>query len=277
MSRIALAQTNSNPFQESPAGVHEVIDANLARTAKLIQEAASRGARLLAFPEMFLGVFGPDKKRHAAQSLDGALVSGFREQAASNGIMLLLGSIYEIDPDNSRRVFNTSVLIGAGGELLAAYRKRMLFDIDLPQVRFRESETISPGTEAPPVVATAIGKVGLSICFDVRFSHLYFDLRRRGAEIVFVPANFTVPTGKAHWRILLQARAIEGQFYVAAPAQVGRVSRNFNAYGHSMLVDPWGRICAEMETDTGLIYADVDLELLGKVRQELPMPQAGPG
>jgi len=274
MSKIALAQTNSYPFADRRAEVRETIEANRAGSRALIREAAAAGADLVAFPEMFLGLLGPEKKLQVAEDLDGDLISGFREQAADLGIMLLLGSLYERNPDDPRRVYNTSVLIGADGRLLASYRKQMLFDIDLPQVSLRESDSIAPGHRAPPVVATAIGRIGLSICFDVRFSHLYSDLRRRGAEIVFIPSNFTVPTGKAHWQILLQARAIEGQFYVAAPAQVGRVSRNFNAYGHSMLVDPWGRINARMESGTGLLYGEVDLDLLQRVRRELPMPQA---
>ena len=274
MSKIALAQTNSNPFKDRPADVRQVIEANLTSAGALIQQAADAGADLLAFPEMFLGLFGPEKKRQAAESLEGDIVGRFRQYASEQNIMLLLGSLYEHNPQDPERVYNTSVLIGADGAVLGSYRKQMLFDIDLPEVRFKESDTIAPGEQAAPVIPTPIGNIGLSICFDLRFSHIYSDLRRRGAEIVFVPANFTVPTGQAHWHILLQARAIEGQFYVAAPAQIGRVSRNFNAYGHSLLIDPWGRICAQNETTTDLIFAEVDLDLLRRVRREIPMPQA---
>ncbi len=274
MSKIALAQTNSNPFKDAAVDVRRVIEANLAGARVLIQQAADAGAHLLAFPEMFLGLFGPENKLQAAESLDGDIVAQFRQLAADKDIMLLLGSLYERNPEDPQRVYNTSVLIGADGVVLGAYRKQMLFDINLPEIRFKESDSISPGQQAAPVITTPIGNIGLSICFDLRFSHIYSDLRRRGAEIVFVPANFTVPTGQAHWQILLQARAIEGQFYVAAPAQIGRLSRNFNAYGHSLLIDPWGRIGARNESTTELIYAEVDLDLLRKVRQEIPLPQA---
>ncbi len=273
MSRIALAQTNSNPFPDRSADVREVMEANLRKAKTMIQEAAREGASMLAFPEMFLGLFGAEKKIQAAERLDGKTVDTFRQLAIENDMMLLLGSIYECNPSDPERVYNSSVLIGADGEVLGHYRKQMLFDIDLPKVKFKESDSICPGQQPAPVVATPIGNIGMTICFDLRFSHIYADLRRRGAEIVFVPANFTVPTGKAHWQILLQARAIESQFYICAPAQVGRVSRNFNAYGHSLLVDPWGRVNALNESDTGLVYGEVDLDLLGKVRLELPMPQ----
>jgi predicted amidohydrolase len=273
MTKIALAQTNSNPFPDRASEVGEVIDINLTRSKGLIRQAADEGASLLAFPEMFMGLFGPEKKSQAAQSLEGEMVSIFREQAAKQGIMLLLGSLYEANPNDPARVFNTSVLIGSDGTVLGSYRKQMLFNIDLPKIQFRESDSIAPGTLPAPVISTPIGNIGLTICFDLRFSNIYADLRSQGAQIVFVPSNFTVPTGKAHWQTLLQARAIEGQFYIAAPAQVGRVSRNFNAYGHSMLVDPWGRMNALIEDDTGLLYGEIDLDLLHKVRQELPMPQ----
>ena len=138
----------------------------------------------------------------------------------------------------------------------------------------RESDTIAPGEAPPPVVTTDIGKVGLSICFDLRFPELYRDMRRRGAEILFVPSNFTARTGEAHWSVLLRARAIENQCYVAAPAQCGRHNPEYRSYGHTLAVDPWGRILCEAAEATGLSFADVDLPYLRRVRAELPMGPA---
>ena len=185
--------------------------------------------------------------------------------------MLLLGSIHERIPEDPSRVYNTSVLIAANGDLLASYRKLKLFDVELPNLKIRESDSIAPGDASPPVVDTPIGKLGLTICFDLRFSDLYLDLRRRGAEIVCIPSNFTEPTGAAHWEVLLRARAVEGQFFVVAPAQTGQHNPKYTSYGHSMLVDPWGHIVAEAPPGPGLIYGDISLAYLEEVRAKLPM------
>jgi predicted amidohydrolase len=237
----------------------------------MVIEAAENGAALLAFPEIFLYLGGYKGKLKVAESLDGATVSRFREAAARHGMMLLLGSIHEQIPGDSSRVYNTSVLIAANGDVLASYRKLKLFDVALPNLNIKESDSIAPGDMAPPVVDTPIGRLGLSICFDLRFSDLYLDLRRRGAEIVFIPSNFTEPTGAAHWELLLRARAVEGQFFVVAPAQTGEHNPKYTSYGHSMLVDPWGEIVALAPPGPGVIFGDIDLAYLEEVRAKLPM------
>jgi predicted amidohydrolase len=186
-------------------------------------------------------------------------------------MMLLLGSLHERIPDDPSRVYNTSVLIAANGDVLASYRKLKLFDVALPTLTIKESDSIAPGNAAPPLVDTPIGKLALTICFDLRFSDLYLNLRRRGAEIVFIPSNFTAPTGAAHWEVLIRARAVEGQFYVVAPAQTGKHNPKFTSFGHSMLVDPWGGVVALAPPGPGVIYGDIDLAYLAKVRAELPM------
>ena len=264
MARIALAQTTSR----------DEVAENLAVARSLVDQAVSCGADLLAFPEVFLYLGGRRKKLQIAEPLDGPLVSEFQELAARHGLMILLGSLHECIDGDLERVYNTSVLVGADGQQLAVYRKIKLFDVDLPHLRLKESDTIVPGEERPPVVDTPIGKLGLTICFDLRFSPLYLDLRERGAEVVFVPSNFTAPTGQAHWEVLLRARAVEHQVYVAAPAQVGEHNPKYTSHGHSMLVDPWGKVLVCKATGTGLCYADVDLEYLRKVRAELPMKVA---
>ena len=258
---VALAQTTST----------DDFAANSAYAESLVARAAGAGAALVAFPEVVFLVAGRARKLECAEPLDGPTLARFRALAAAHRIMILIGSLHErIDGDDAH-VYNTSVLLGADGALLAAYRKRKLFDLDLPDLRIRESDTIRAGGDPPPVVETPIGRIGLTICFDLRFSELYADLADRGAELIFVPSNFTVPTGAAHWEVLLRARAIETQCYVAAPAQWGRHNPRYASYGHSLMADPWGRVTACLPEGNGLVHAPFDLALLRKVRRELPM------
>lgn len=261
MTKIALAQTTTT----------DDFDANLEVAERMVVEAAGKGADLLAFPEIFLYLGGRKGKLKVAEPIDGAIVSQFRQAAARHDMMILLGSIHEQIPDDADRVYNTSVLIGADGDVLATYRKLKLFDVALPNVKISESDSIAPGVDPPPVVETPIGKLGLTICFDLRFSELYLDLRRRGAEIVLIPSNFTAPTGAAHWEVLLRARAIEGQFFVVAPAQFGVHNPRYTSYGHSMLVDPWGKVAAMAPPGPGLVVGDINLAYIEQVRAELPM------
>jgi predicted amidohydrolase len=261
MTKIALAQTTTT----------DDFDANLEVAERMVVEAAENGAALLAFPEVFLYLGGYEGKLKVAESLGGAIVSRFREAAARHNMMILLGSMHEQIPDDPSRVYNTSVLVSSNGDVLASYRKLKLFDVALPTLKIKESDSIAPGDAAPPVVDTPIGRLALTICFDLRFSDLYLDLRRRGAEIVFIPSNFTAPTGAAHWEVLIRARAVEGQFFVVAPAQTGTHNPKFTSYGHSMLVDPWGKVLAMAPPGPRVIYGDIDLVYLEKVRAELPM------
>ena len=263
MVRIALAQMTST----------EDFDANVGYAYTLIAEAAGAEASLLALPEVFSLVAARQHKLTHAQAVDGAMVSGFRDAAARTGLMILLGSFHERIADDPERVYNTSVLIDAHGEILAVYRKCKLFDADLSQINIRESSTIRAGTEAPPVVSTALGRIGLTICFDLRFSELYLHLRRCHADIVFVPSNFTVLTGAAHWEVLLRARAIEGQFFVAAPAQWGWHNQHYQSFGHTLVVDPWGKVIARREQGNGLLVADIDPAKIAATRAAIPMPR----
>lgn len=244
-------------------------EANLERALALVEQAARRGASFVALPENFL-YMGPERdKARAAEALDGPSLTRMGQTAARLGIHLLAGSIAESGGPEGR-LYNTSVLFGPDGGRLAVYRKIHLFDVDIPDgARYRESETIEPGGE-PVAVRTALATVGLSICYDLRFPELYRALSRRGAELLCVPAAFTLHTGKDHWEVLLRARAIENLCYLVAPAQFGRHSERRVTYGRALVADPWGTVLATAGDGEGLAVAPVDLERLARVRRELP-------
>ncbi|MBT8461147.1 MAG: carbon-nitrogen hydrolase family protein, partial [Gemmatimonadetes bacterium] len=210
MYQAAVVQLNSGSDQ----------DANLREADALIRQAAAAGARFVSTPEN-TSFLGPDtEKAGRAQPLDGPICRFFAGLAGDLGIHLLLGSFAERS-DDPRRCYNTSVLFGPDGGRLAVYRKIHLFDVDVsPEVRFEESVTVKPGAEAV-VAKTKLGSVGLTVCFDLRFSGLYRELTRQGAELITIPSAFTATTGRDHWRVLVRARAIETQCYVMAAAQCG--------------------------------------------------------
>lgn len=265
MGKIALVQTTST----------DDFDANLAHALDQVGVAAAAGAQVVAFPEVFLFIGGRRKKMEIAQPLDGQVVTAFQEAARKHGLAILLGSIHERIAGRDDKVYNTAVWIDAAGEIVATYRKMKLFDVELPEVTIRESDTIVPGDALPPVFDTPIGKVGLTICFDLRYPELYQHLRQKGAEVVFIPSNFTAPTGAAHWETLLRARAVENQVFVAAPAQQGRHNPKFASFGHTALVDPWGTITTLAPERPGLVMGEIDLNFLARVRSELPMKVEG--
>lgn len=261
MTKIALVQTTTTT---------EFAD-NLAQALERVDQAAAAGVELVAFPEVFLFIGGRKGKLEHAQSLDGEVVGRFRDAAKRHGMAILLGSIHERIPHNGEKVYNTSIWIDAKGEIAATYRKLKLFDVDLPEVQIKESDTIVPGDTLPPVFDTPIGQVGLTICFDLRYPEIYKHLRAQGAEIIFVPSSFTAPTGAAHWDTLLRARAVENQVFIAAPAQWGVHNSKFTSHGHTALVNPWGSTTALAPNQPGMIIGDIDLDYLKRVRRELPM------
>lgn len=245
--------------------------ASLDRAEALIARAAHWGAKLVATPENtpFLGA--PAAKVASAEPLDGPTGRRMAHLARTLGIHLLVGSVGERLDD--RRCYNTSLLYGPDGGLLARYRKLHLFDVDIPGgPRFQESAHIAPGDQVV-VADTPIGRIGLSICYDVRFPELYRALVDGGAEIVAVPSAFTLHTGKDHWHALLRARAIETQCWVLAPAQEGRHDPQGTrwSYGHSLVVDPWGTVVAECGEGEGIAIAELDLDAARRVRRALPV------
>jgi predicted amidohydrolase len=249
-------------------------EANLAVAEDLIRGAAALGARLVATPEN-TNFLGPAKeKARRAQTLEGPVCTFFAEMARHLEIHLLLGSFNERAADRSR-CYNTSVLFGPDGERLAVYRKIHLFDVDIADgVRFAESDSVIPGNEIV-VVETSLGKMGLSICYDLRFPELYRRLRSDGAEILCIPSAFTLKTGKDHWEPLIRARAIENQCYVLAPAQQGKHDDEGlrETWGHAMIVDPWGHVVARASDGPGLALAEVDLDRVRQVRGGMPVEE----
>ena len=237
------------------------VDQNLARTAHWIECARSEGAELVALPENFAFMREEDARPSAiAQGLDGPVVEFLRAQARRHGILLAGGTIPERIPDDPRP-HNTSLLIEPSGEISAIYRKIHLFEVNLPEVSFRESKGVAPGKDvvvARPQAA-GVGPIGMSVCYDLRFPELYREHARQGAAVLLVPSAFTVPTGRAHWELLLRARAVENQAFVVAAAQVGDHSPRRASYGHSMIIDPWGRVLCEIPEGEGIALAEATL------------------
>ena len=243
--------------------------ANLERAESLVARAASTGADVVVLPEKWNLIGSADDYRAAAEPLDGGpSTEAMARWARTLGVSLVGGSITE-RREGREKLSNTSCVFDAEGELVAVYRKIHLFDVEVGGHVYRESEAEEPGTE--PVVARAEDwVVGLSVCYDVRFPELYRILALAGAELVTVPAHFTTPTGRDHWHVLLRARAIENQCYVAAAAQVGETTPGKPAYGRSLLVDPWGTVLAQAPDEETVIVAELDRGRLRDIRAKLP-------
>jgi predicted amidohydrolase len=243
--------------------------ANLATAETWVREAAARGAVLVGLPEN-VAWMGPETERSsAAEPLDGPTLRRFGELARTLSIHLLAGSVLETGGEGGR-LYNTSVLFGPAGQRLAVYRKIHLFDVEVGDGQtYRESAAVAPGKDVL-CVETSLGRVGLSVCYDLRFPELYRALSAQGAVLLTVPSAFTLMTGKDHWEVLLRARAIENQAYVLAPAQGGRHPGDRLTYGHALVVDPWGLVVACASEGEGLAVAEMDLGLLERVRARLP-------
>jgi predicted amidohydrolase len=242
---------------------------NLDTAVRLLGEAADLGAKLVGLPENF-GFMGPEPERLAgAETVEGPTLSALREVARRRGIFVVAGSIAEVSP-NPRMTYNTCAVIADDGSLVATYRKIHLFDVNIPDgARYAESEVVVPGDKVV-VAPTPLGRVGLTVCYDLRFPELYRKLASLGAEVITIPAAFTLYTGKDHWEVLIRARAIENLAYVMAPAQVGRHSANRQTFGNAMIVDPWGVVLARCPDVEGVCVARFDRARLERCRLELP-------
>ena len=240
---------------------------NIAAAERLVRAAAADGAALVALPEKWNLLGGGEELLAGAEPLDGPSLTAARGWARALGIHLLAGSIAE--RGDGERAFNTSVLIGPDGEDLAAYRKIHMFDVDAGGVSYRESEHERPGAE---IVTAPLGELiaGLTVCYDLRFPELFRILALRGARLLTVPSAFTAATGRDHWEVLLRARAIENQAFVLAPNQVGQAPPHFDSFGHSAIVDPWGKVLATAPDEECFVVADLDLAAQDRIRESLP-------
>lgn len=261
MARIALYQARTGIDPER----------NAADLVAAVREAAAGGAEMLFTPEMS-GLLDRNSARAAAHLRSEGqdeVLAAVRAAAAEAGLWVHLGSL-AVRRGEDRRLWNRGYLIDAGGEIRATYDKLHLFDVDLATGEsWRESALYAPGERAV-VADTPVGKLGLAVCYDLRFSALFHALTDAGAEILSVPAAFTVPTGQAHWHVLLRARAIEAGVFVVAAAQSGRHEDGRETYGHSLVVGPWGEVLLDMGEGNGVGFAEIDLSDAEAVRARLP-------
>ncbi|NXB87944.1 NIT1 amidase, partial [Vidua chalybeata] len=276
---VAVAQVTSTADKEH----------NWRQCSALVRRAAAAGARAVFLPEGFDFIGdGPQHSLALAEPLHGDIVGRYRQLARECDVWLSLGGFHERgqDWDSTGRIYNCHLLLDNSGALLAAYRKLHLFDAALPGApALCESSFTNPGREPVsythlddnpagellPPIDTPVGKLGLAVCYDLRFPELAQALRGAGAQILTFPSAFTVPTGAAHWEVLLRARAIECQCYVVAAAQTGRHNASRASFGHSLVADPWGTVVAQCHEGPGLCLAQIDLGYLEQVRRDLPV------
>lgn len=260
MIRAALVQMRSGPDMAR----------NLADASAMIRAAAAEGAQFIATPEM-TNILEPDRPRLISlarpEAEDGS-VQGFSALARELGVWLSIGSLAL--KGAGEKLLNRSLLFAPDGRIAARYDKIHLFDVDLPTGEsLRESHAYAGGGTAA-LANTALGPIGLTICYDMRFPQLYRALAQSGAKLFTVPSAFTVPTGEAHWHVLLRARAIETGSFVLAAAQGGRHETGRETYGHSLIVSPWGEVLAEAGTEPGIVMADIDLAWADQARARIP-------
>jgi len=255
--KIGIAQMNTQDDKSS----------NLAQAEKLIEQLGADGAQLITLPEYF-HFLGPDEEMPKnAEFLDGPSLDLIRRKAVEHKVHIHSGSFLEKDDQN---IYNTSVVFDTGGEIIAKYRKIHLFDVELPDgTVIKESMTLTPGTE---VVTFKIDDVtfGLTTCYDLRFPELFRRLSKLGAQVVLVPAAFTLQTGRDHWELLLRARAVENLCWVCASAQWGTAPPDHICYGRSMVINPWGLVVSQAPDGVSYITADLDFNALKTVRTIFP-------
>jgi len=245
---------------------------NAKRLTEAVRSAAVGGATMVFTPEMS-GMLDRDRERalgKARAEADDEVLAAVREAASKAGVWVHLGSL-ALKGDGGKLV-NRGIVIDGSGNVRARYDKIHLFDVDLPTGEsWRESAMYQAGEIAVVVPGTPVGKLGLTICYDLRFPALFQRLSEAGAEVISLPAAFTVPTGKAHWQELLRARAIESELFIIAAAQAGRHEDGRETYGHSLVADPWGELIVEMGDEPGLAFAEIDLARIADVRARIPV------
>lgn len=264
MSRVAAIQMTSGL---------DVSD-NLSNAKSLIAEAAQQGAKLIVLPEMFaiMGMDQTDKIKYREEFGKGMIQAFLRDQAVAHDVWIVGGTIPIAIPDDSNKVFAASLVFNNQGHCVARYDKIHLFDVEIPESKetHSESKTTVPGNEVV-VVDSPFGKLGIAVCYDLRFPELFRLMQARGVEIIILSAAFTFATGSVHWDVLIKARAIENQMYLIAAAQTGHHANNRKTYGHSMIVNPWGKVVSSLADGQGSVLADIDLAYLHQLRGDFPV------
>jgi predicted amidohydrolase len=257
--RAAAVQLNSNEDKARNVGIAE----------RLVRQAAAEGAELVVLPEKFNVIGSTEQLTAAAEALDGPTLRWAGDLAGELGLWLVAGSIVE-RVEGDERLRNTSVVLDPEGSVRAIYRKIHMFDVEVGGITYRESDAEAPGEEIVVAEAGEL-KLGLAVCYDVRFPELFRIMAVDGAQAFSLPSAFTVPTGRAHWEVLIRARAIENQAFVIAAGQVGRHPPDHESYGHSMIVDPWGTVLAAAAGEPErVVVADIDLAAQEEIRAKLP-------
>ena len=266
MSRCAAIQMASSPN----------ISSNLIEVERLISDAVNAGAKLVALPENFalMGHHELDKIKQQEQDGAGQIQDFLATTAKKYAVWIVAGTIPIADPANANKVMAACLIYNDLGERVARYDKIHLFDVHVPgsDEIYRESDTISKGN-TPLVIDSPFGKLGIAVCYDLRFPELFRIMQKQGMEVLIIPSAFTQKTGAAHWELLLRARAVENLCYVIAPNQGGFHVNGRQTYGHSMIIDPWGSILECQKTNAGFVAADIDLVRLHKTRETFPVLQ----
>lgn len=254
---------------------HADVKSNLARIEEYVTDAAAKGALFVSLPEncCYMGKKEQDKLAIAESFNQGPIQAALGNIARANNIWIHAGTVPIEAIEN--KVFGASIIWDNFGQIVARYNKMHLFDVNLgSKESYLESDTLMPGaTDEIVCVDSPIGRLGLSVCYDLRFPELYRKLVNKGAEVLLVPSAFTETTGQAHWEVLLRARAIENQCYVVAADQVGMHPNGRKTYGHSMVVSPWGNVLVNSKSQQGVLMAEIDLDLLNETRQKMPILQ----
>lgn len=243
---------------------------NLAKAEVMIREAAAGGAHVVALPEIFNCPYSNQYFREYAEDYKGLTVSLLSSLAKELGIVLIGGSIPEIDDG---KIYNTSFAFNRQGDLIGRHRKIHLFDINIKGgIRMKESDTFTAG-DSVTVIDTEYGKIGIAICYDIRFPELIRNMTLAGAKLILIPAAFSMTTGSAHWDITMRLRAVDNQVYLAAVSPARNLDSPYQAYGHSCLVTPWGDFCAKTDHRESIVYGEVDLDYVDAIREQLPLLQ----
>lgn len=249
------------------------LNENLLIAEKLIQQASAEGAELIVLPEMFgiMGLDQMDKIKYAENFMQGPIQDFLQKQAQRHKVWIVGGTIPIIIEDNPEKVFAACLLLNDQGECVARYNKIHMFDVSLQSGRetYSESKTTKSGDNIV-VVQTPFGKLGLAVCYDLRFPELFREMQKQGVEIIVLPAAFTYVTGSMHWEVLVRARAIENLSYMVTACQTGIHPNHRKTFGHSMIVNPWGEILAMLPDSVGVITANLDLKELRQIRNEFP-------